>query len=208
MMRRKGQVHILRKITVSNSLLASWCLSLWKCYASMVYPCTNPAGMLWHIQPACLSGLSLAVEHLQYILWNMYIFSVEQQQNIRVTLIMHFSHPNKASLTRHVPHHIYPAGSTSLSIPPFLSFLFFSLSLYLPVTLPLPLSPLFLFPFYFLLQQSGSSTWWTLFSKSIIMHHCKDTCSNQLNHLANGLCTIKLKCFASVDQMDVSLFSE
>lgn len=148
MMRRKGQVHILRKITVSNSSLASWYLSPWKCYASMVYPCTNPVR---------LSGLSLAVEHLQYILWNMYIFSVEQQQNIRVTLIIHFSHPNKASLTRHVPHHIYPAGSTSLSIPPFLSFLFISLSLYLPVTLALPLSPLFLFPFYFFCSTQGAA---------------------------------------------------
>lgn len=38
------------------------------------------------------------------------------------------------------------------------------------------------------------------------MLHCEDTRCNQLSHLENGACTIKLKCFASVDQMDAALF--
>lgn len=133
--------------------------------------------------------------------------SSTMQQNIRATLITHFSHLNRASLTQCIPLHVYPAGSTSPLISPLLS----SISVFISVS-PVSCYPcsasssLVWFNFYFCIAQ-GAAPGEHYFSKSIIMHHCKDTCSNQLNHLVNDLCAIKLKRFASVDQMDVLLFS-
>lgn len=71
------------------------------------------------------------------------------RQNIRLTLITHFSHLNKASLTLRVPYHIlHPAGTTSFSFPP--------LSLSLPVPGSSSLS-LVLFNFYFFCIAQGAA---------------------------------------------------
>lgn len=131
------------------------------------------------------------------------VWSSTREQNTSLTLITHFSHLNKARLTPHISSVQTPSGIQKLS--PFL-----------PSSPPsTSLSPTSCYPtsvscvgylFLFLVRRSESGTRWTLFLKSIIMLHCEDTRSNQLSHLENGACTIKLKCFASVDQMDASLF--
>ncbi len=80
--------------------------------------------------------------------------SSTMQQNIRATLIINFSHLNKASLTLCVPHHVCSAGSTSLSpLSPSLT-----LSLSLPVRRARPLSLfLILFNFYFFCSAHGAA---------------------------------------------------
>lgn len=81
------------------------------------------------------------------------------QQNIRLTLITHFSHPNKASLTlvcsspRTTQQDLHPSpflSSLALFISSSLLFLFF----FSPA---LPLSPLFLFNFYFFCCAQGAA---------------------------------------------------
>lgn len=85
------------------------------------------------------------------------------QRSISVTLITHFSHPNKASLTLCAPHHIYSAWirislSLSLFLASFLSSLtpFISLSLSYCYSSPASLS-LVLFNFYFFCGAQGAA---------------------------------------------------
>lgn len=86
------------------------------------------------------------------------VYSSTMQQNIRVTLITHFSHPNKASLTLRVPYHIYPAGFAFFSISLFLSYLtyFIALSLFSCYSGFSSLS-LVLFNFYFFYSAEGAA---------------------------------------------------
>lgn len=80
------------------------------------------------------------------------------QQNIRVTLITHFSHLNKASLTQCVPRHIYPAGSPSLFISLFLSSLNLFISMSHSSCYPSSASlSLVLFNFYFFCSTQGAA---------------------------------------------------
>lgn len=101
-----------------------------------------------HIQPS-VSGISPTVAHLKYILCSMYLciysFSVEQQRNIRVTLIARFSHPTKAASTPRAPHHTDPAGATSLY--PSLAFSPPSPTLSAALSFPAALPPLFCLTF-------------------------------------------------------------
>lgn len=128
--------------------------------------------------------------------------SSTKEQNTRPTLITHFSHLNKACLTPSISSVQTPRGIHrslhSCSSPP-------STSLSPTSCYPTSVSRVG-FYFYFFGAARKSGTRRTLFLKSIIMLHCEDTRCNQLSHLENGACTIKLKCFASVDQMDAALF--
>lgn len=87
------------------------------------------------------------------------VWSSSMQQSIRATLITHFSHLNKASLTHCVPRHIYPAGSTSRHVPRFLSsppnpFISASLASCYPTSASLHLV---LFNFYFFCVAQGAA---------------------------------------------------
>lgn len=129
--------------------------------------------------------------------------SSTKEQNTRPTLITHFSHLNKACLTPSIsstqtPRGIHRSLHSCLPLPP-------STSLSPTSCYPTSVSRVG-FYFYFFGAARKSGTRRTLFLKSIIMLHCEDTRCNQLSHLENGACTIKLKCFASVDQMDAALF--